>query len=184
MSSPRVDVLLWAQRIVAKQNAPAHQLLEIKADATLDTAQQAFHKVARIAHPDLHRTTLTAEDLELVTTAYSRVAGAYQEFRSQRSSPTRPRPGNEAPLVTGRRPGLETPTTGTPTAAPAAPAAAGPAGEMNSKALIYYRKAELALRRGDLRSAVLQMKMAIAGDPQSKFLRTALTEIEAEMAKQ
>ena len=60
---------------------------------------------------------------------------------------------------------------------------AGGAPRMNSKALIYYRKAELALRRGDLAGAVLQLKMAIASDPQSAFLRSALTEVEAEVTK-
>ena len=84
----------------------------------------------------------------------------------------------------------------TPAAAPApratggaAPSAAtvtggaGGSGQMNGKALIYYRKAEMALRRGDLKGALLQMKMAIAGDPQSQFLRTALVEIQTELGK-
>ncbi|MGE3762508.1 MAG: hypothetical protein AB7L94_09655, partial [Kofleriaceae bacterium] len=59
----------------------------------------------------------------------------------------------------------------------------GAMGPMNSKALIYYRKAEMCLRQGDLKTALLNMKMAIAGDPQSTFLRTALAEIESELAK-
>ena len=54
---------------------------------------------------------------------------------------------------------------------------------MNSKALLYYRKAELALRQGDLRAATLNLKMAIAADPQSPFLRSALTEVETELKK-
>ena len=51
------------------------------------------------------------------------------------------------------------------------------------RAQVYYRKAELALKRGDLKGAVLQIKLAIATDPQSAFLRAALTEVEAELAK-
>jgi hypothetical protein len=54
---------------------------------------------------------------------------------------------------------------------------------MSSKALVHYRRAELALRRGDLTGAVLQLKMAIASDPQSAFLRSALAEVEAEVMK-
>jgi hypothetical protein len=54
---------------------------------------------------------------------------------------------------------------------------------MSSKALVYYRKAELQLRRGDLRGALLQLKMAIATDPQSQFLKRALAEVEAEVGK-
>ena len=54
---------------------------------------------------------------------------------------------------------------------------------MTPKALVYYRKAELSLKRGDLRGAVLQLKLAIAADPASVFLRTALAEVELEVRK-
>jgi hypothetical protein len=54
---------------------------------------------------------------------------------------------------------------------------------MSSKALVYYRKAELSLKRGDLKGAVLQLKLAIAADPASGFLRTALAEVELEVRK-
>lgn len=167
------EVMLWAMRVNGNKDAKPHQVLGIKSDATLDEAQQAFHKIARIAHPDLHRTTLSAEDLEVVTVAYARAAAAYQELRVAR-------------LSTGRSKAT-TPSGAIPTVAPAAAAsgapAINPASAMSSKALIYYRKAELSLRRGDLKGAILQLKMAIAADPQSSFLRTALAEVEAEVAK-
>lgn len=167
------EVMLWAMRVNGNKDAKPHQVLGIKSDATLDEAQQAFHKIARIAHPDLHRTTLSAEDLEVVTVAYARAAAAYQELRVAR-------------LSTGRGKAA-TPSGAIPTVAPAAAAsgapAINPASAMSSKALIYYRKAELSLRRGDLKGAILQLKMAIAADPQSSFLRTALAEVEAEVAK-
>ena len=195
--SVRSDVLLWAQRVVAKKGAQPHQLLDIQADAALDVAQDAFHKIARMAHPDLHRNSLTPEELELVTTAYSRIAAAYQDLRtvslqtgrmpSLRADPPPPRSLTQPPRP--RTPSqitqpLRTPghTTQRLATEPAdAPGAAS--GAMSSKALIYYRKAELCLRRGDLRDAVLQLKMAIACDPQSPFLRTALAEVEAEVGK-
>lgn len=168
MSSVRAEVLLWAHRILSKAaTAPAHELLEVKKDCKLDDAQEAFHKIARKAHPDLHRTSLTPEELERVVSAYAKVAGAYQEFRSQKTRNVK---------LLGDRPGTEPPSD-----APR-PQATG-ASEMSSKALIYYRKAELALRRGDLKGAVLQLKMAIAADPQSGLLRKALTEVEAEVGK-
>jgi hypothetical protein len=165
------DVLLWALRVNGKKDAAPHTILDIKADAGLDEAQAAFHKIARLAHPDLHRTTLSAEDLENVTLAYSRAAAAYQQFRAQKMATTRTRPIDISAIP----------------ATPAAPAAVGTqanaASSMSSKALIYYRKAELALRRGDLKGAILQLKMAIAADPSSAFLRTALAEVEAEVQK-
>jgi hypothetical protein len=163
------DVMLWAVRINGRKDPKPHQILDIKPDASLDDAQAAFHKIARIAHPDLHRTTLTPDDLETVTSAYARAAAAYQEFRTQRMS------------TTPRTAGKDVPATSAPAASGGGSTSAP--SQMSSKALIYYRKAELALRRGDLKTAILQLKMAIAADPQSGLLRTALAEVEAEVAK-
>ena len=87
--SVRTDVLLWAQRVLAKGNAPAHQMLEVRPEATPEQISEAFQKIARMAHPDLHRSGLAPEELEQVTSAYSRIAGAYQELRSQRMTTTR-----------------------------------------------------------------------------------------------
>ncbi len=177
--SARSDVLLWANRIVNKGTAAPNQLLEIREGAGLDEAQAAFHKVARMAHPDLHRASLSAEELELVTTAYSRVAAAYQEIRTQRMQTSRlPRssikPGTLTPPIKGAE--AAAPPTEKPAGSPAGAAAA-----MTPKALVYYRKAELSLRRGDLKGAVLQLKMAIVADPLSTLLRTALSEVETEI---
>jgi hypothetical protein len=176
--SARTDVLLWAQRVVGRKAGSPHQILEIAPGSGADTAQAAFHKIARMAHPDLHRTVLTADELELVTTAYARAAAAYQELRAQRNPTMRMqklREGSDPTML---------PPLGQPGALVVPPDPMGnPAGAMSSKALIYYRKAELCLRRGDLGGAVLQLKMAIASDPQSKFLRSALTEVQAEVGK-
>ncbi len=172
--SARSDVLLWAQRVLGKKNATAHQLLEVGTDATFDQVQEAFHAIAKLAHPDLCRHALGPEDLETVTLAYSRVTGAYQELRTQLLPSRRPMP----PL-----PPRVSETTPLPHAPVPDKAVAVTAPQMSSKALVHYRKAELALRRGDLKGALLQLKMAIASDPQSAFLRTALAEVEAELAK-
>jgi len=195
--SVRSDVLLWAQRIMARKDAQPHQLLEIDADDALEVAQDAFHRIARVAHPDLHRNSLTEEELELVTAAYSRVAAAYQDLRTltlqagrlpklrEDPPPPRPRAASTGPIarpLTGpiRRAGSEPAAGGGPRTDVLKP---GPPGAMSSRALLHYRKAEICLRRGDLKDAVLQLKMAIACDPQSVFLRTALAEVEAEVGK-
>ncbi|MGN6105001.1 MAG: hypothetical protein ACTHU0_07855 [Kofleriaceae bacterium] len=180
--SVRSDVLLWAQRTIARQGARAHQLLEIEIGAGIDQAQEAFHRIARMAHPDLHRGSLTAEELEQVTTAFARCASAYQELKSQHSQTTRMRPMRPSQPPVAPAPAGSPPAGVAPAGSPPAGIALGtPA--MAPKALLYYRKAELSLRRGDLRGAVLQLKMAIATDPQSVFLRTALIEVEAEVGK-
>jgi hypothetical protein len=223
--STRYDVMLWAQRVIARKGQAAHVLLEVPADATADQAQAAFHKIARTSHPDLHRHGLTPEEMETLNSAYAAVAGAYQELRT-RTMPTTSmkklaRP-DEAPAATATPPGgsavarpasITTPPGGTPVARPAsattpsrgmpsarppiqtpsgtppltggAASASGgkPEGAMSPKALIYYRKAEIALRRGDLKGAILQLKLGCATDPTSTFLRTALAEVETEVRK-
>lgn len=184
--STRSDVLLWAQRVVARRAAPAHEILELRPDSSAEDAQAAFHKIARVAHPDLHRNGLTPEELELVTSAYGIAAGAYQTFRNQTMMTMRMKPLKPEDLAAaaiGSKPGpvaagpTSTPPTGVPTPS------AGANQQMNSRALVYYRKAEIALRRGDLKGALLQIKMAIASDPSSAFLRTALAEVETELRK-
>jgi hypothetical protein len=240
--STRSEVLLWAQRVIARRGQPAHVVLELPADAGADDAQAAFHKIARTAHPDLHRNGLSPQELEMLTSAYAAVAGAYQELRTRTMQTTRMKPiarpedaAASAPPAAGGPPGrpasaatppagmptarpasAATPTAGTPTArpapaaaavrpgaappgaaarpahaaaaAPAAPVAVGTSGTkpetaMSQKALLYYRKAELALKRGDLKGAILQLKLACATDPTSQFLRSALAEVETEVRK-
>jgi hypothetical protein len=180
--SSRSDVLLWARRITGMKKVTPHQLLEIAPDAGLDAAQEAFHKIARLAHPDLHRTGLDPEDLELVTTAYAMIANAYQTYRTHVMATQRlPKIEVGAEPKTAGAAASANAVPATPSGAP--PVTTGVAGAMSSKALIYYRKAELCLKRGDLRGAMLQLKMAIGTDPGSTFLRTALHEVEAEVRK-
>jgi hypothetical protein len=181
--SARTDVLLWAQRVVGRKGATAAQILELPANATAEAAQEAFHKIARMAHPDLHRNGLTADELELVTTAYARAAAAYHELRARPTTAPPPRSPTAPPprSPTGPPPRVRSDNTSGPTFADGIPFS--PAGAMTSKALIYYRKAELCLRRGDIPGAVLQLKMAIAADPASPLLRSALAEVQAETGK-
>jgi hypothetical protein len=171
--SKNASLMMWAARICSQRGAAPHLLLEIEKNATVDDAQTAFHRLARIAHPDLHRNELTPEELEIVTTAYALVAGAYQAFRTQTTA-TAPK----QPLQTETAPKKRAPTNPPVDSAPA-----GGAETMAPRALVYYRKAELALKRGDLKSALLQIKLAIAADPQCAFLRTALAEIEHELSR-
>ncbi len=175
------SLMMWAQRVVSKRTAPAHEILDIQPDASIEEAQVAFHKLARVAHPDLHRNALSADELELVSSAYAIAAGAYQTFRTQAQSTQRIKPlkpdevARPTPVPTEAKPPPVTPSGPAPSVNAAA--------NMNSKAVTYFRKAELALKRGDLKSAMLQVKLAIAADPASGFLRSALAEIELELKK-
>jgi hypothetical protein len=194
-SLAKSDVLGWAKGVMAKKGGPAHTVLDVPQDASLDEVQAAFHAVARAAHPDLHRNTLKPEDLATVTSAYAAVAGAYMEMKS---TPNRPQTAPPRPQAPSMRPNLRTGATPSPDVhgvgapAPGGGSGGGAAGvlanspanineHMSTKAATYYRKAESSLKRGDLKGAVLQIKLAIAADPQSTFLRNALAEIDAEL---
>lgn len=179
-SSTRAEVLLWAQRVMSRKGGPAHTILEVKPTSSVDDAQAAFYKIARIAHPDLHRNHMTPEELELVTSAYSTAAGAYQDFRSQAATAQRVKgdSSGKTPPVTAPGP-VAGPTSTPPSGVPSGSIEQ----QMNGRALVYYRKAEIALRRGDFKGAILQIKMAIASDPGSAFLRSALAEVDAELRK-
>ena len=189
-TSTRAEVLLWAQRVMSRKGGAAAVILEIAPTSTVDEAQQAFYKIARIAHPDLHRNHMSPEELELVTSAYSTAAGAYQDFRSQAAATQRMKPLKQEDLAVGNAKPAPAPAPAPP-ARPAGPTSTPPSGvptgpadqQMNARALLYYRKAEIALRRGDLKGAILQIKMAIASDPASSFLRSALAEVDAELRK-
>jgi len=183
MTSPRTEVLLWAQRVIARKTGPAHEILEIKPTASADDAQAAFYKIARIAHPDLHRNAMTPEELEMVTAAYSTAAGAYQTFRSQAASTQRMKPLKPEELAAVGAAPVRPPAGPTSTPPSGVPSGAPVDQQMSARALTYYRKAEIALRRGDLKGAILQIKMAIATDPGSAFLRSALAEVDAELRK-
>jgi hypothetical protein len=236
--SVRTDVLLWAQRVAARKGSPPHVLLEVSEYATAEQIQEAFHKIARTAHPDLHRHGLNPEELEMVTSAYAAVAGAYAQLRAAamrtqrmrpvriddplapvveppktasgssppkasgsspptalRHAPTSP-PGSEPgrstsqitrpPSEPPRPPSSPPPTTRRSATSPpvASTGQTGPITEkMSPKALLYYRKAETCLNRGDLKGAILQLKLACAVDPASSFLRTALAEVVSESSK-
>ncbi len=195
---------MWADRVLSRKNGPPHLVLEVKETATPDESQVAFHKIARAAHPDLHRQLLSAEELEKVTSAYAAVAGAYMQMRSQTMTTQRMKPlkpedvgglGNAGPVAAP--PSRPTPIpAGTGRTPPAGVPAAPPPGEsvtsvtpqqaaaaMSPKAIVYFRKAEAALKRGELKGALLQIKLAIAADPQSTFLRNALAEVDAELRR-
>lgn len=193
----RDELLAWARTTIDHKSAPPHELLGVSATANAEQVQAAFHAIARTAHPDLHRQTLAPADCALLGSAYAAVAAAYQNLRSRPpaepaeplaagSTRVGPHAASAASAVaqTARPLATTAAQTGEPAAASTDAPTAGaarPTPPMNAKAVLYYRKAELALRRGDLKGAVLQLKLACATDPSSTFLRAALAEVETEV---
>ena len=114
-------------------------------------------------------------------------AGSGRSESSSHRADTSPPAHGESPHPPGRATSITTPP---PMGAPAPGERAtapvprpqrdgpiDPASTMNARALAFYRRAEGAQRTGDKAAALLQIKMAIAADPKSTFLRAALAEL-------
>lgn len=175
--SARTAALAWARRWARRSAAPDHELLEVPAGASLEEVRAAYHKLARLAHPDLHRAAATAEELEELTLAFARVSNAYSLMtgRSRRAGPAASGSGaiggTPSNAISGTPSG---PSSGSPSGM----INNGPATGLSTKAKMHYRRAELCLRRGELVEARLHLRLALASDPQSTFLRKALEEID------
>jgi hypothetical protein len=198
------DIMKWVLAIEAIPKGTPHQLLRITDNASRVEIQAAFHIQAKQSHPDLFRNTLTPPQMERLTKAYARMAEAYAALagRSRRRSTSSglassPAPvslaspasvaalasvvaesnRHRAPTVNPPTQALELPRTITDRQTASSPS--GPAAQMNAKALPYFRRAELALKKGDLAAARFNLRLAVAADPTSVYLRGAVTEVES-----
>ena len=70
-----------------------------------------------------------------------------------------------------------------PAPAPPPPAPTTAAAALGPRAHGYFRRAEAAARIGDIAAAVLNLRLAIAAEPSSTFLRNALAAAQAELRK-
>jgi curved DNA-binding protein CbpA len=148
------------------------ELLEISATDDVEMIRDAYHRVAATRHPDLFRGKLGAQESEQLMRLFARVSGAYAQLRDpeeRKKHGARPKAAPKA-----------TPPAGTP-----ASAVAGGSGvrKVAPRALSHLRKAEAMLNTGDVASAVLHLRMAIAADPQAKELRQLLADTEAKLKK-
>lgn len=179
--------------------------LEIPPTASATAIQEAYHAIARTRHPDLFR-QLDPALMDRLVRMYGRITAAYADLKEPEKCaaylrelrgprPQTAPPGN-APVMSRSEisnprasPITTPPAANEPDAAPTPARATGsmprvdrdgalePAHQMNARALAFYRRAEGAQRTGDKAAALLQIKMAIAADPKSTFLRAALVEL-------
>lgn len=71
------EALAWARRWARRPGAADHELLDVGSTASAESVRAAYHKLARFAHPDLHRAAVSAEELEEITDTFARVSNAY-----------------------------------------------------------------------------------------------------------
>ena len=156
-----------------------YDLFGVRADASPDAIQAAFHVFCDTFHPDRHVGRDAAERDALGTIfkrgaeAYAalcdeRLRGQYDEQLAVRPSPRPPPRITFSPL--SRPPSLR------------APAGAALEESVRSpSARPFARRAEELLKKGDLRQAKLQLVMANHMDPDNEALETALRDLEIKL---
>ena len=200
------QLLAWLNEVepIADQRGK-FDWLEIPPTASSTAIQEAYHRIARTRHPDLFR-QLDPKLMDRLVRMYGRVTAAYadlkepekcaaylRELRGPKPQTIQPPTSLVHPLTARTAERLTNAAVAAPTpprparesepppAPPAQPRTRtgpmDPAASMNARALAFYRRAEGAQRTGDKAAALLQIKMAIAADPKSTFLRAALLEL-------
>lgn len=151
------------------------ELLELSPTDDVEQIRAAYHRIAATRHPDLFRGKLSADETEMLMRLFGRVSAAYATLRSA-----------EERKKYGARPVKATPPVGTPAGSIAADGSSPPGGGLRKiapRAMSHVRKAQAMLNTGDVASACLHLRMAVAADPQAKELRELLAETEAKLKR-
>ena len=180
MAWSKAELMTWIAHCEARRSETLMDVLGVTESSSADALREAFHGFAKNAHPDLHKLGLTAEDYERLVRAYCRVSLAYATLRDPESKEKYMRELEAA--APKKKITTPPPRTKPPTAQPASTAAPVRTA-VSSKAQIYVRKAEAALRQGDLATAQFNLRLAIASDPTSAALRASLADVEASLRK-
>ena len=183
--SARTDVLLWAQRIIARRRARRRtSCSRSRPTPALDVGaggvpQDRAHGASRSASHDARRPTSSSWSRR----AYAMRRERVPELPHAATTATQRMPRSiQPPPPVPRRP---TPiAVATPSGAPA-PRPASRRRDDRARRSLYYRKAELcaAARRSDA-ARCSSSRWRSQRIPASTFLRTALAEVEAEVRKE
>ncbi len=130
-------VLAWARRWARRPGAADHELLDVGSTASAESVRAAYHKLARFAHPDLHRATVSSQELDEITDTFARVSNAYSVMmaRLRKAAEKEAKDLKDATESGGAGASMSTPPvsgrnnrpSSPPPAAPVAPPGAAPA---------------------------------------------------------
>lgn len=148
-----------------------YALLQVDEEATADAIREAFHAFALRFHPDRF-STATESKRERASQIYRRGAEGYRVLMNPvtrrrydeglRSGELRLRPSeqrqSEAPSAGSSRLSVRSP-----------------------RARPFATKAMQALKNGDLKTARLNLKMALQHEPDNALLRARLTDVERRL---
>ncbi len=161
------ELLAYLRRVEPRLARMSHfDLLDIDHTASEVELQHAYHQMAARLHPDMYRLVLAPADLERLSIVYGRIADAYLVLRD-------PLQRDRYLVEQSRSYDAEREGDVDPTAAAAL---------LSPRAKQHYRRAQAALRAGEVASAILSLRMALSHNPHSALLREIL--LAAESLKQ
>jgi curved DNA-binding protein CbpA len=175
MSKSGEYVFAWLE---ALDELTYYEIFGVRADATADDVQSAFHAFCDTFHPDRH-IGRPADEREALGAVFRRGTEAFQvlsdpalraRYDEQLATAPSPRP----PRISF------SPLSRPPSSRSAAPPALEDAVRSPS-ARPFARRAEELVRKGDLRQAKLQLVMANHMDPDNEALESALRDVEDKL---
>ena len=166
MAWQKRQLLAYLDRVEPAIEQLTHfELLDVKSNAGDHDIREAFHQMASRLHPDLYRNELTERDHERLNIVYGRLAQAYMILRDHEERDKYVRTLNKDEPAAAK----------TANSDPASAVAL-----LSPKAQRHYRRAQASLRMGNVAAAILSLRMALASDPKSSFLRSALSKAQGK----
>jgi curved DNA-binding protein CbpA len=166
-AASRAAIRAWIdQQHQEMERSSYYLLLGVARDATDDALRDAYYRLVARFHPDLYGDTIDGTTREKLVSLYSRLVEAYQTLSDHVK-----RGQYDRQLAGGRlRFSAEEER---------AAAAKSSDGEIsNPSAKRFFNLGKSALRAGDVRGAIMNLKLALSCEPGSAQIRAELTRAE------
>lgn len=167
------QLIAWLRQMGPKiDSLGPFELLDLSPTDDIERIRDAYHRIAASRHPDLFRGKLGAAESEQLMRMFARVTAAYAQLRDP-----------EARKKFGAKPARSAVTP--PAGIAAQKPGDTPTGlrKISPRALSHVRRAEALLETGDVASAILHLRMAVAAEPNVRELRQMLSDTEKQLKK-
>jgi curved DNA-binding protein CbpA len=165
----RDAVRLWIDQLHEElDRSTYYHLLQVPADAYEEQIRSAYYTLVARLHPDLYLETLDVATRAKLVTIYSRLVEAYRVVCDGAR-----REQYDKGIALGRLRWVAE-TEKVQTIRP------GSGAELkNANAKKFYKLGQEALRQGNGKAALMNLKMALSQEPDSELLKTELARAEA-----
>ena len=170
----RQAVRAWIDQLYDElDRSTYYHLLQVPGDAYEAQIRDAYYTLVARLHPDLYVETLDADTRAKLVSVYSRLVEAYRVV-----SDGKRREQYDRALQHGR-------LRWVPEAEKVQTVSAAAGGELkNPNAKKFFKLGQEALRAGNAKGAVMNLKMALSQEPDSAAIRTELARAEALLKSQ